>query len=80
MCSLPKDYPQLRREPDAKSTKPTHSAHPLWSSQTVARLSARAFPCPSKCPRDEMCSSLKQYPQLRRDAKSTPPSHSAHHP
>jgi hypothetical protein len=73
-------YLRNTRKTDAKST----GAHPLRTPHLEqpngGQRSTRAFPCPSKIPRDEMCPLLKQNPQLRResDAKSTPPTHSVH--
>ena len=43
MCSLLEEYPQLRRESDAKSPPPTRSAHPLWSSQLLASVAPERF-------------------------------------
>jgi hypothetical protein len=50
MCSLPKDYPQLRRKSDPKSTPPTHSARPLLEQPDAGQRSAKAFPRPSLMP------------------------------
>ena len=81
MCSLPKKYPQLRREHYPKSTPPTHSAHPSGGAKCwPAYHHSVSMPIFSVIAPAEMCSLTKEYLQLRRELfpKSTPPTHSAH--
>jgi hypothetical protein len=49
VCSLPKDYQQLRRESDTKSTPPTHSARPLWSSQMLTSVAPERLHAHLQC-------------------------------
>ena len=49
MCSLPKEYPKLRRESELKSTPPTHSAHQLWSTQVLARVAPHRLHAHLQC-------------------------------
>ena len=49
MRSLPKEFPQLRSESEAKSTQPTQSAHPLWSSKMLASVTPERFRAHLQC-------------------------------